>query len=205
MQISDSPAVASWKAHQPEPTVQFDPNFQMDSEWYEHSAEFLVAIDLADGIAGEQRIEAAVALRSVRRPALPAAKAQIGGGGSDGCSRRNGAGRGRPRKLPADEAFSRRRPPPRNRPQAPSRWRASARSRGLFGFCAGGAELRPAGRTDPMRFPLIPNVHGLVPQRGRIAVRRGGCAGPDCFALAWSVFFTALGAAVSAGCRGLSA
>lgn len=60
LQIAESDAVVSWAAYQPAPTVKFDPNFQMDSEWYEHSAEFLVEIQLAEGIVGEQTIEAKV-------------------------------------------------------------------------------------------------------------------------------------------------
>ncbi len=58
LRISDSPAIASWKAHQPEPVVEFDPNFELNSEWYEHSAEFFIEIYLADDIEGGQRIEA---------------------------------------------------------------------------------------------------------------------------------------------------
>ena len=196
LQISDSPAVASWKAHQPEPTVQFDPNFQMDSEWYEHSAEFLVAIDLADGIAGEQRIEAAVryaacddrrCLPPKRKSAAAVLTVAPGATGRAAAVPENY----RPMKLFA-AASSAAEPAASSVPVA-----GVGEEQGVVRVCAGGAELRPAGRTDPVRFPADSDLHGLVPQRGRIAVRRGGAPG-RLFCLGVVVFFTALGAAVSA-------
>ena len=59
--IADSEAVAAWRAHQPDPEVVFDPNFQADVEWYTSEAEFLIELDLdAQDSAAEHAIEALV-------------------------------------------------------------------------------------------------------------------------------------------------
>jgi thiol:disulfide interchange protein DsbD len=49
--VEENPAVASWKAYQPEPIVQFDPNFQQDSELYETEAVFLIEAVLSEEAA----------------------------------------------------------------------------------------------------------------------------------------------------------
>ena len=59
--VADSPAVASWEGYQPRPKTQFDPNFQIDSEWYVESAEFTLAFAVpADAPAGEHPVKIAL-------------------------------------------------------------------------------------------------------------------------------------------------
>ena len=196
LQISDSPAVASWKAHQPEPTVQFDPNFQMDSEWYEHSAEFLVAIDLADGIAGEQRIEAAVryaacddrrCLPPKRKSAAAVLTVAPGATGRAAAVPENY----RPMKLFA-AASSAAEPAASSVPVA-----GVGEEQGLFGFALVALSFGLLAVLTPCVFPLIPIYMGSFLSGDAslygAAVRRAGL-----FCLGVVVFFTALGAAVSA-------
>ena len=58
--VTESDAVTGWRAHQPEPEIVFDPNFQAEVEWYTGEAIILIEIDLAEDISGEQSIEALV-------------------------------------------------------------------------------------------------------------------------------------------------
>ena len=58
--VAESDAVAGWRAHQPEPEIVFDPNFQAEVEWYTREAIILIEIDLTEDISGEQSIEALV-------------------------------------------------------------------------------------------------------------------------------------------------
>lgn len=58
--MAESDAIAGWRAHQPDPEIVFDPNFQAEVEWYSDEAVILVEIDLAGDISGEHTIEALV-------------------------------------------------------------------------------------------------------------------------------------------------
>jgi thiol:disulfide interchange protein DsbD len=59
--VEEHPAVAEWKAYQPKPVVQFDPNFQQDSELYENEAVFLIeAVLKQDAPAGASELQATV-------------------------------------------------------------------------------------------------------------------------------------------------
>ena len=58
--VAESDAVADWRAHQPDPEIVFDPNFQAEVEWYTGEAVILIEIDLAEGVSGEHPIEALV-------------------------------------------------------------------------------------------------------------------------------------------------
>ncbi len=58
--MAESDAVSGWRAHQPDPEIVFDPNFQAEVEWYTTEAVILVEIDLAEDISGEHTVEALV-------------------------------------------------------------------------------------------------------------------------------------------------
>ncbi|MDE0107955.1 MAG: protein-disulfide reductase DsbD family protein [Bryobacterales bacterium] len=58
--VAESDAVSGWRAHQPDPEIVFDPNFQAEVEWYTDEAVLLVEIDLAEDISGEHTVEALV-------------------------------------------------------------------------------------------------------------------------------------------------
>ena len=58
--VAESDAVTGWRAHQPDPEIVFDPNFQAEVEWYTGEAVILIEIDLAENVAGELPIEALV-------------------------------------------------------------------------------------------------------------------------------------------------
>ncbi|MGH9658823.1 MAG: cytochrome c biogenesis protein CcdA, partial [Bryobacteraceae bacterium] len=55
IRIADNPAVSAGAVYQRKPKVDYDPNFQVDTEKYEHTAEFLVELavkpDAAEGDA----------------------------------------------------------------------------------------------------------------------------------------------------------
>lgn len=60
-ELADHPAIESWQAWQPTPDRQYDPNFDMESQWYEHEAVFWVELQLAaDAAAGPATIEGKV-------------------------------------------------------------------------------------------------------------------------------------------------
>lgn len=56
--VSESAAIASWRAYQPAPEIVFDPNFQAEVEWYSHEAVFLIELDLAPEASGRFDVEA---------------------------------------------------------------------------------------------------------------------------------------------------
>ena len=58
--VAESDAVTGWRAHQPDPEIVFDPNFQAEVEWYTGEAVILIEIDLAEDVSGELPIEALV-------------------------------------------------------------------------------------------------------------------------------------------------
>lgn len=58
-EVAENPAIASWEAWQPTPERQYDPNFDMESHWYEHEAVFWVELQLAENATpGATEIEA---------------------------------------------------------------------------------------------------------------------------------------------------
>jgi len=79
IELSESPAVASWKALQPPPTTKHDPNFDLQSEIYTDTVTFVYDIELQPDVAiGDVSLEASVfysvcddrfCLRPVRRKA----------------------------------------------------------------------------------------------------------------------------------------
>ncbi len=44
--VTEQQGIAGWRGLQPEPAVQFDPNFQTDSYWYVDGARFQVEVDV---------------------------------------------------------------------------------------------------------------------------------------------------------------
>lgn len=56
--VSESDAIASWRAYQPAPEIVFDPNFQAEVEWYSHEPVFLIELDLAPEASGKFDVEA---------------------------------------------------------------------------------------------------------------------------------------------------
>jgi thiol:disulfide interchange protein DsbD len=59
--LEENPSVAEWKVYQPQPAVQFDPNFQQDSELYEGEAVFLIEVLLnPDAAAAANELQATV-------------------------------------------------------------------------------------------------------------------------------------------------
>ena len=60
LDVTAHPAIASWEAFQPTPARAYDELFGVESQWYEHGAEFRIEIQLADGASGEIPIEAKV-------------------------------------------------------------------------------------------------------------------------------------------------
>ena len=58
-EVAENPAIESWQAWQPTPDRQYDPNFDMESQWYEHEAVFWVELQLEETVApGAVEIEA---------------------------------------------------------------------------------------------------------------------------------------------------
>lgn len=200
LQIADSPAVASWRAHQPEPAVVFDPNFQMNSEWYEHSVEFFVEIELAEGAAGEQRIEARVrygacddrqCLPPKRKTAAAVVTVAPGAGGRAAAVPENY----QPMKLFAAAAPAAQQPPAAAYGAAYGR--TAGAEQGLFGFALVALSFGLLAILTPCVFPMIPIYMGSFlggeETSHGAAMRRAGL-----FCLGVVFFFTALGAAVSA-------
>ena len=60
LQVTESPAIASWKGFQPAPKRQFDELFGVESQWYEHEAVMWVELELADTASGEIPVEVKV-------------------------------------------------------------------------------------------------------------------------------------------------
>lgn len=61
LDVAENPAIESWQAWQPTPDRQYDPNFDMESQWYEHEALFWIELQLAAGApVGAAEIEAKV-------------------------------------------------------------------------------------------------------------------------------------------------
>ena len=58
--VAESEAVSGWRAHQPEPEVVFDPNFEAEVEWYTGEVEFLIELDIAASAAGQHDVEVKV-------------------------------------------------------------------------------------------------------------------------------------------------
>lgn len=58
--VTDSAAVESWTALQPEPDVQFDAFFQQESHWYEGETEFYIKLALAEDAQGSVPVEATI-------------------------------------------------------------------------------------------------------------------------------------------------
>jgi len=59
--LEQNPVVAQWKVYQPKPVVQFDPNFQQDSELYAGEAVFLIdAVLKQDAPPGASELQATV-------------------------------------------------------------------------------------------------------------------------------------------------
>lgn len=198
LQIADSPAAASWKAHQPAPLVVFDPNFQMNSEWYEHEAEFLIEIELADGIAGEQRIEARVRYGACddrqclppKRKAAAAVLTVAPGAGS--------AAAAVPEEYQPMKLFAAAAPAAAPQPAAAyGRAAGAGGQEGLFGFALVALSFGLMAILTPCVFPMIPIYMGSFlggeETSHGAAMRQAGL-----FCCGVVVFFTALGAGVSA-------
>ncbi|MGQ9634787.1 MAG: protein-disulfide reductase DsbD family protein [Bryobacteraceae bacterium] len=49
--VAENPAVASWRVYQPTPKIKFDPNFNHDTETFDHQAVFLVIVKLSPSAA----------------------------------------------------------------------------------------------------------------------------------------------------------
>ncbi len=50
IRLQDNPAVAGYRLYQPQPTVQFDPNFKLDTETFEKEVVFIVDVELAKNL-----------------------------------------------------------------------------------------------------------------------------------------------------------
>lgn len=193
LKIADSPAVVAWQAHQPEPTVEFDPNFQMDSEWYEHSVEFFVEIDLAEGIEGEHLIEANVRYGACDdRQCLPpkrksaAATLTVAAGAE-------GQAVVVPENYSAMKLFE---AAPAAQSAAPAAVVGDG-GQGLFGFALVALSFGLLAILTPCVFPMIPiymgSFLGAEKTSSGAVMRQAGL-----FSLGVVVLFTALGAGVSA-------
>ncbi len=196
LQIAESPSVVSWQAHQPQPTIKFDPNFQMDSEWYEHSAEFLVEIDLAADASGEQSIEAKVRYGACDdRQCLPPKRKSVSATLTVAAGAKGLAG-----PIPAEYqvmklfAASAAVTKPASAVDPLS---AGGEEQGLFGFALVALSFGLLAILTPCVFPMIPIYMGSFlggEDRPRSAVMRQA----GIFCLGVVVLFTALGAGVSA-------
>ena len=57
LEVAESPVVASWEAFQPAPVRQYDPLFQLESQWYEHEAVMWIELQIAESASGETPVE----------------------------------------------------------------------------------------------------------------------------------------------------
>ncbi len=61
LKLEDNPAISKTSFYQPAPGRKLDPNFNIDVEWFEHSAVFLVTAEVAkDRVAGPLELTAQV-------------------------------------------------------------------------------------------------------------------------------------------------
>ena len=196
LQIAESPTVVSWQAHQPKPTINFDPNFQMDSEWYEHSAEFLVEIELASDASGEQSIEAKLRYGACddRQCLPPKRKSAVAtltvAPGAKGVAAAVPDGY-QPMNIFAAVA------PVAKQAPAVDPVTGDGEEQGLFSFALVALSFGLVAILTPCVFPMIPIYMGSFmggEDRPRSAVMRQ--AGTFCLGVV--VLFTALGAGVSA-------
>ncbi|MDE0629193.1 MAG: thioredoxin family protein [Bryobacterales bacterium] len=199
--VSESDAIAGWRAYQPEPEIVFDPNFQSEVEWYSDEPVFLIELDLAPEASGQLDVEVNVRYGACDpRQCLPpkrksasaslmvaqdAAAAAFAIPGGYQPAVRNV--RGRP---PGGS------PSPESRPaQSPREFGSS--DTGLFTFSLLALGFGFAAILTPCVFPMIPIYIGSFMGDGQRSwgsvVRQAST-----FCLGVVILFTAIGGALSA-------
>ena len=207
--LDENPAVAEWKVYQPQPVVQFDPNFQQDSELYEGEAVFLIeAVLRQDAPAGASELQATIrysacddrlclpprnksasAVLTVAEKAAGTAAA-IPAGYADVTPQPNAAQTSAAGSVAPGAAAPGGAVEPRNFSGRPG-------DEGLFGFAAVALGFGILAIFTPCVFPMIPiTMSYFISMQGDSP--RASLTQAITFCVGVVVLFTGLGAAVSA-------
>lgn len=202
--LVDNPVVDSWKIYQPTPEVVFDPNFQADSESFEHEAVFLFEIVVASDATGPLELTASaryqacsdsVCLRPKKKTAT--AEVQLSAGGATGGF-----------ALPANYAqtggsdgaapqVSTAAPAPATPPDAETPAGSSGEDQGLVQFAGVAFGFGLLAIFTPCVFPMIPITmsYFVSTQSG---TKKASLGQAITFCVGVVVLFTGMGALVSA-------
>jgi thiol:disulfide interchange protein DsbD len=201
--LDENPAVAEWKAYQPEPIVKFDPNFGEDSEMYEKEAAFLIEAVVAEQAQpGTSQLQVTVRYSACNdRLCLPprnksaAATLTIGESAAEVAA-----------AIPAGYVDVTPEAAPQASAAAAVPAAASAKPRqvggrpgeeGLFGFAAVALGFGVLAIFTPCVFPMIPiTMSYFISTQG--GSTRASLTQAITFCVGVIVLFTGLGAAVSA-------
>ena len=202
--IADSPAIASYTVYRPQPVRKLDPNFQIDTETYTGTANFLVEVMTAKAAAGSANLAASVryqvcsdtkCLPPVRKTAtaeivfasgapsatfqIPAGYAPVAAGGPSPASTNPTAA---PPAKPSSSAAI-----------------PTATNQDLLPFLLTAFGFGLAALFTPCVFPMIPiTVSFFLNQSADGESKRGGWKQALVFCLGIVVLFTSLGFLVTA-------
>ncbi len=203
IELSESPAVASWKVFQPKPAIKHDPNFDRESEIYTEGVTFLFEIELQPKTAlGEASLEASAfysvcddrfCLRPVRRKT--SAVLQVAAAAPEAAKQPALVVPG----IPAGFEEAKPRAISRDLSQAQNTGAPAAptfQSQGLFQFAAVAFGFGLLAIFTPCVFPMIPITmsYFVSTQSGS---RKASLTQATAFCLGVIVLFTGLGALVS--------
>ncbi|MBI1355279.1 MAG: redoxin [Acidobacteria bacterium] len=203
LDLAANPAIASWEAFQPEPARQFDELFGVESQWYEHGAEFRIEIQLSEAASGQIPIEAKLrygacdaktCLPPTRRSATATLTAAPG---------ESAALPPRPAGYEAMQLFAAPPPPAETvaeaaaaMPSQPPAGQTAAADQGLFQFAAVAFGFGLLAIFTPCVFPMIPITmsYFVSTQSGE---KKASLVQATTFVVGVIGLFTGLGALVS--------
>ena len=195
LKISDHPAVAAWKAYQPEPKTKFDPNFNFETQTYSDEAVFLFDIELrADAQPGAVQIESTARYNACNdRLCLPPAKRSATASfrvAAETTAQAAPIPPGYREAKPSEAAAS---------PLTPSRAARAADpgSEGFLAFASVAFGFGVLAIFTPCVFPMIPITMSYFVS-AQTGSRRQSLVQAATFCIGVIVLFTGIGSAVSA-------
>ena len=200
IEIAENPSVASYTVYRPEPIRKLDPNFQIDTETYTGTANFLLELTTAKAASRSTNVAAAIRYQVCSdTQCLPPVKKTtskeiVFASGAPSTAFAIPAG-----YAPVAAAGASASPTPTASPKPVAAAVPAATSQDLLPFLVTAFGFGLAALFTPCVFPMIPiTVSFFLNQSGGNEAKRGGWKQAFVFCLGIVVLFTSLGFLVTA-------